>query len=120
VAVLIPAGGLLNVAYCYLLRNDHSWDWLVHQATWADWVGAWVVGILWSGSVIIYGWGANDLGRLGPSLGWSLWNAILIATTFVCGILTHEWDGVRGRPLHLLTLGIAILITGMLVLGMGV
>jgi len=119
--VLIPAGGLLNVGYCvYLLKKNNSWDRLLNQATLTDWVGAWVMGILWTGSVIIYGWGANDLGRLGPSLGWSLWNAILIATTFVCGILTHEWDGVGGKPLQLLILGIAILIVGMLVLDLGV
>jgi L-rhamnose-H+ transport protein len=119
--ILIPAGGLLNVGYCtYLLAKNKSWDRLVGQATGVDWLGASIMGILWTGSVIVYGWGANDLGRLGPSLGWSLWNAILIATTFVCGILTHEWDGVRGRPSQLLITGIGLLIVGMFVLGMGV
>jgi len=119
--VLIPSGGLLNVGYClFLLNRNKSWDRLVRQATPRDWICALVMGILWTGSVIIYGWGANGLGRLGPSLGWSLWNAILILTTFVCGLLTHEWDGVRGRPLQLLIVGIGILIVGMFVLGMGV
>jgi L-rhamnose-H+ transport protein len=119
--VLIPAGGLLNVGYClYLLNRNNSWDRLTRQATLVDWIDAWLMGILWTGSVIIYGWGANGLGRLGPSLGWSLWNAILILTTFVCGLLTHEWAGVRGRPLQLLIVGIGILIVGMFVLGLGV
>jgi L-rhamnose-H+ transport protein len=119
--VLIPAGGILNVGYCLLLlQKNKSWPRLVSQATSIDWVGAWVMGILWTGSVILYGWGANYLGRLGPSLGWSLWNAILIATTFVCGLLTHEWDGVRGRPLRLLFAGIGLLIVGMFALGLGV
>jgi L-rhamnose-H+ transport protein len=119
--VLIPAGGLLNIAYCLiLLQKNKTWDRLVGHASAVDWVGACVMGFLWTGSVIIYGWGANDLGRLGPTLGWSLWNAILIATTFVCGILTHEWDGVRGRPIHWLYVGIALLIAGMFVLGLGV
>jgi len=119
--VLIPAGGILNVGYClHLMRKNKSWSPLVLQATSTDWIGAWVMGILWTGSVIVYGWGANCLGRLGPSLGWSLWNAILIATTFVCGLLTHEWDGVRGRPLHLLFAGIGLLIIGMFALGLGV
>jgi L-rhamnose-H+ transport protein len=119
--VLIPAGGLLNVGYCFLLlRKNKSWDRLVVRSTLVDWVGALIMGVLWTGSVIIYGWGANDLGRLGPSLGWSLWNAILIATTFICGLLTREWHGIRGRPLHLLYAGIAVLIVGMFVLGLGV
>ncbi|MBZ5514502.1 MAG: hypothetical protein LAN62_06610 [Acidobacteriia bacterium] len=119
--VVIPAGGILNVGYClHLLQKNKSWPRLVFQATAIDWVDAWVMGILWTGSVVVYGWGANYLGRLGPSLGWSLWNAILIATTFVCGLLTHEWDGVRGQPLRLLFAGIGLLIVGMLVLGLGV
>jgi L-rhamnose-H+ transport protein len=119
--ILLPAGGLLNIGYClFLLRKNNSWDRLLHEASWLDWSGAWFMGILWTGSVVIYGWGANHLGRLGPSLGWSLWNAILIATTFVCGLLTREWEGVKGFPLRLLCLGIAVLIAGMLILGLGV
>jgi L-rhamnose-H+ transport protein len=119
--VLIPAGGLLNIGYClFLLRRNNSWDPLVRKASWVDWLDACIMGILWTGSVIIYGWGANNLGRLGPSLGWSLWNAILIATTFICGMLTREWKGVQGRPLQLLYIGIALLVAGMFVLGLGV
>jgi L-rhamnose-H+ transport protein len=119
--ILIPAGGLLNIGYClYLLQKNKSWDALVTKASLVDWMGAWTMGILWTGSVIIYGWGANSLGRLGPSLGWSMWNAILIATTFICGLLTHEWGGVSGRPLNLLYSGIGLLIAGMFVLGLGV
>lgn len=119
--ILIPAGGLLNIGYCLvLMRRNQSWDRLVKQSTAVDWVGAVIMAVLWTGSVIIYGWGANDFGRLGPSLGWSLWNAILIATTFVCGLITREWKGVHGQPLRLLYIGIAVLIAGMFVLGLGV
>jgi L-rhamnose-H+ transport protein len=119
--VLIPAGGLLNVGYClYLLRSNKSWERLVRQATGVDWAGAWIMGVLWTGSVIVCGWGANYLGRMGASLGWSLWNAILIAPTFVCGILTHEWDRAPLGPFHLLIVGIALLIAGMFILAMGV
>jgi L-rhamnose-H+ transport protein len=119
--VLVPAGGLLNVGYCIvLLRKNRSWNRLVGKSTLVDWSGAWFMGILWTGSVIVYGWGATYLGRLGPTLGWSLWNAILIATTFICGLLTHEWRGVHGRPLRLLYTGIAVMIVGMFVLGSGV
>jgi L-rhamnose-H+ transport protein len=119
--VLVPAGGLLNVGYCILLlQKNKSWNRLVSQSTFVDWSGAWIMGILWTGSVFVYGWGANDLGRLGATLGWSLWNAILIATTFICGLLTNEWKGVHGRPLQMLYGGIAVMIAGMFVLGMGV
>ena len=28
--------------------------------------------VMWTGGVITYGWGANALGRLGPTLRWSM------------------------------------------------
>ena len=118
--VELPAGGIVNVLYClHLLRKNDSWDRFRGSAL-VEWINAVVMAILWTGSVVVYGWGANALGHLGPTLGWSLWNAILIAATFTCGLLTHEWDGVRGRPIRLLTAGIAVLIAGMFVLGAGV
>jgi len=118
--VALPAGGVLNVGYClYLMLQRKSWTQLYRDTVPMDWIHAWVMSVLWTGSVIIYGWGAERLGRLGPSLGWSLWNAILIITTVVCGFLTHEWEGVRGRAFKLLLTGIALLIVAAVVLGLG-
>jgi len=48
-----------------------------------------------------------------------LWNAILIITTVICGLLTREWDSAKGRPLKLLFVGVALLIGGTVVLGFG-
>ena len=78
-----------------------------------------MMAFLWSGSLIFYGWGADHLGRLGPSLGWSLWNAILIITTFVCGLLTDEWRGAARTDLGTLLVGIAVLIVATIILGLG-
>lgn len=114
----LAAGGVINVAYCvYLLRRNRSWS-LLGGADAREWSGVWIMALLWTGSVVFYGWGATYLGALGPTLGWSLWNAILIVTTMACGVLTREWEGAGGRPLNLLIAGVAILIAGMFVLGM--
>jgi L-rhamnose-H+ transport protein len=116
---MLPAGGVINLAYCaYLMRRNKSSS-LLFGGRGGDWLSAVAMAVMWTGSVIIYGWGANALGKLGATLGWSLWNAILIATTVMCGMLTREWDGVRGMPLWWLAVGIAILIAGMFVLGAG-
>lgn len=118
--VMLPAGGLINLGYCaHLLRKNRSVG-LLREGSLSAWGGGAAMALLWTGSVVVYGWGANALGRLGPTLGWSLWNAILIATTVVCGLVTGEWRGVRGQPLRYLAAGIAVLIAGMFVLGMGV
>jgi L-rhamnose-H+ transport protein len=116
----VPAGGILNVGYCfYLLQRRKSWSLLWRDTAPWDWFHASMMAVLWTGSVIVYGWGANNLGRLGPSLGWSLWNAILIITTFVCGLLTHEWKGATSSALRMLLVGIAVLIVATILLGLG-
>lgn len=118
--LMLPAGGLINLGYCGFLVRAKGSAALLLRGTALDWINGAVMAVLWTGSVIVYGWGANALGRLGPTLGWSLWNAILIATTVVCGLLTREWQGVRGRPLQWLAAGIGTLVAGMFVLGAGV
>jgi L-rhamnose-H+ transport protein len=119
--IMLPAGGLMNIAYCgYLFRKNASTTLLYWFGTFADWGSAIAMAVMWTGGVITYGWGANALGRLGPTLGWSLWNAILITTTVLCGLLTHEWDAVKGQPMRLLMVGIALLVAGMFVLGSAV
>jgi L-rhamnose-H+ transport protein len=118
--IAIPAGGTLNIAYCfYLLQKRKSWFSLWRGTRPWDWFHATDMAVLWTVSLIVYGWGADDLGRLGPALGWSLWNAILIVTTFVCGVLTHEWKGASRKALRMLLVGIAILIVATILLGLG-
>ena len=75
---------------------------------------------MWTGSVILYGWGANGLGKLGATVGWSLWNSILITTTVLCGLATGEWRGTHGQPVRMLWASVFVLIVGMIVLGAGV
>lgn len=118
--VVLPAGGIVNVAYClYLMYQRKSWLLLWRQPSALDWCGALFMASFWTGAVYCYGWGAGYLGRLGPSLGWTLWNAVMIVATVICGLLTHEWDGAKGRPLHLLLIGIALLILASVLLGLG-
>ena len=97
--VELAAGGLINIGYCwYLLRGIAHGRCSEGQRPRME-------------RRLDHGAAVDRLGRasmagarriwvhLGPTLGWSLWNAILIVTTMVCGVLTDEWDGARGRPL---------------------
>jgi L-rhamnose-H+ transport protein len=116
----IVAGGILNVGYCfYLFQRNKNWSMLWRNTVPWDWFHTTMMAILWTVSLFVYGWGANDLGRLGPALGWSLWNAILILTTFACGWLTNEWKGSPRKAIRLLLGGVALLIVATVLLGMG-
>lgn len=116
----LVSGGSLNVAYCLeCIRRRRSWLLLWRGAASRDLLHALSMAGMWTGSVLVYSWGADRLGQLGPSLGWSLFNVILIITTVACGLLAKEWAGVRGRPLHLLLWSIAALILATVLLGLG-
>jgi len=118
--IALPAGGIVNIGYClHLARRRKSWELFWRQTAASDWVNAAAMAVLWTGSVIVYGWGADLMGRLGPSLGWSLWNAFLMLTTLICGLLTREWAGASANSLRWLIAGIAVLILGAALLGVG-
>jgi L-rhamnose-H+ transport protein len=117
--VMIPAGGLVNLLYCLRLmcRAGNGGGLLEGRAT--DWTSAIVMALLWMGSVVVYGWGVTPLGALGPTLGWSLWNAVMIAATMGGGLMSGEWTGVHGWPRAWLLSAATVLVAGMAVLGFG-
>jgi len=119
-AVMLPAGGIVNLAYCLNLARRNRTSPRFFQGATRDWISAVSMAVMWTGSVILYGWGANGLGKLGASVGWSLWNAILITTTVVCGLATGEWRGASGTPVRLLWASVAVLIAATFILGAGV
>lgn len=117
--VILPAGGLVNVAYCLYLSSRNRTNGGYLRGSGRDWWSAAAMAIMWTGSVVLYGWGANGMGKLGPTVGWSLWNSILITTTVLCGLATGEWQGVHGQPLRMLWISAAVLMAGMILLGAG-
>ena len=118
--VMLPAGGVVNLIYCmYLARRNGTRHGFV-PGTGRDWLCAVAMAVMWTGSVILYGWGGNGLGKLGPTVGWSIWNSVLITATVILGLATGEWRGAKGKPVQLLWASVVILIAGMVILGMGV
>lgn len=118
--LMLPAGGLINLIYCtYLARRNGNTARFLHGSP-LDWASAFSMAAMWTGSVILYGWGANGLGKLGATVGWSLWNCILITTTVLLGLATGEWRGAHGTPKSLLWASVFVLVLGVVVLGAGV
>jgi L-rhamnose-H+ transport protein len=118
--VMLPAGGIINLSYCAYLARRNRTTALFFRGRLLDWSSAISMAAMWTGSVILYGWGANGLGKLGATVGWSLWNSILITTTVLCGLATGEWRGAHGQPVRMLWASVLVLIAGMIVLGAGV
>ena len=65
-----------------------------------------------------YGAGALSLGKLGTSVGWSLFVASMIIVANVSGVLTGEWRGSSPRILGIMATGITTLMIAIMVVGM--
>jgi len=117
--VLALLGGLpVNLFYCiYLLNRNKTWH--AFKAHSNDWIGAVLMGILWMGSIALYGVGTTHLGPSGAAIGWGLFSIFVVLAANVSGIITGEWRGVGLRPLRNLGTGLALLIMASVVIAWG-
>jgi L-rhamnose-H+ transport protein len=114
--LMLGAGAIPNVCFClFLLRRNHSGR-LFLDRTWVRGVGLSILmGLLWGGSIFLYGAATPRLGDIGPSIGWPLSLAIGLLVANVMGFLLGEWRdagslAVRYMRFGILTLCAAIVI----------
>jgi L-rhamnose-H+ transport protein len=107
--VVLTAGFLPNLAYSlYLLRKNQSAK-LFKEGS-GDAALAIVMGVVWMGSLSLYGLSAASLGDLGTSVGWGIVQALALITATVLGGLTREWAGAGRNATLLRFTGLALLI----------
>lgn len=73
-------------------------------------------GILWFGSMGFYGYGAEQMGVLGPILGWPVFVGISLIFSNIWAIRAGEWENTGKLKIILFT-GILLLIVASVVLG---
>lgn len=103
------AGGLLpNVGYAlYLLNRNRSWNKL--RSVYPDFFLSLLMGLLWIIAVAIYGLATYQLGRLGDSAGWAIYQITMVLTACAAGVLSGEWKKAPGRSITVFSLGIVAL-----------
>ena len=67
---------------------------------------------------IIYGAGANKLGRIGPSIGWAALMASVVIVANLWGFLTGEWRGTGTRPVRTMSAGLFVLLVAIFIIGL--
>ncbi len=75
------------------------------------------MGAIWMPSVALYGRAAVLMGNLGGSAGWGLYMGVIILVSNFWGFVTGEWQGVHGRPIRLIVIGIALLLAAIWLIG---
>jgi L-rhamnose-H+ transport protein len=106
--VALAGGFLPNVGYTvYLLMRNRTWNKL--RTVYPDLFLSTLMGMLWIVAVAIYGLAAHQLGRLGDSAGWAIYQITMVLTASAAGVLSGEWKKASRRSIGVFTLGIAML-----------
>jgi len=106
--VALAGGFLPNVGYTlYLLKRNRSWSKLL--PIYPDFFLSLLMGLLWIVAVAIYGLAAHQLGRLGDSAGWAIYQITMVLTACAAGVLSGEWKQATRRSIAVFSLGITTL-----------
>jgi len=116
--LMLGAGSIPNIVYCMLLMYRNQTAQLLHApASWSSWGRSSAMGLLWGGSIFLYGAATPRLGALGPSVGWPLSLAVGLLVANLMGVLLGEWRGAAGRPVKWMWIGLAILLAAIVLCG---
>jgi len=109
--LMLGAGAVPNIAYCGWLLKAHASHRLFAGGPPArTWGLALSMGMLWGGSIFLYGAATPRLGRIGPSIGWPLSLAVALLVANLMGVWLGEWRAAPARAVRLMRSGIAVLL----------
>lgn len=116
--IALSGGLLVNFAYCvYLLQRNKSWG-AFGARSW-DGLGAVVMGLMWMGSIALYGVATTYLGPSGAAIGWGLFSIFVILAANLSGLVMGEWRRVGPGPMRNLAWGLAFLTMASIVIAWG-
>lgn len=110
-ALVFIANYAVNVGYCFYLavRNGTGKE-LLAPRTGANWLRAILMGILWSGGIVVYGVGAYKLGKYGAFIGFPILVATALLTGNLVGLVSGEWQGASRESSRMMFAGIGLLL----------
>lgn len=112
---LMLAGALPNALYCILLLRRNRTAHRYRERP-VYWVLVATMAAFWFGSTLLYGIGADQLGRWGPVLGWPLFMSLIVIAATSLGILTGEWKECGPLPIRIQWAGVIVLVLAIFVL----
>ena len=114
-ATLIP-----YLSYCvHLWRRNKTWRLFTLPGTRVYWFFGAIMGLLWTGSLAVYGAASTRLAAMGPILGWPLFMSVIIISSNVWGFATAEWKGADRGAVTAMLVGVLFLILGFCTVALG-
>ena len=116
--LMLGAGAIPNISYCALqMRRNGTVALTYMPGSLPSWVRSSSMGLLWGGSIFLYGAATPRLGALGPSVGWPLSLAVGLLVANVMGVLLGEWRGTARPAVRLMWIGLGILLSAIVLCG---
>jgi L-rhamnose-H+ transport protein len=105
--LMLTAGSLPNLCFCfYLMQKNDSRPLLTRAGGGRAWGLSLLMGLLWGGSIFLYGAATPLLGNMGPSIGWPLSLAVGLLVANLMGVLLGEWRNANPGAARLMRFGI--------------
>jgi L-rhamnose-H+ transport protein len=109
--LMLAAGAIPNVAYCWLLMIRNRTARLLYTPPLRRSIGIVIVmGLLWGGSIFLYGAATPRLGDIGPSIGWPLSLAVGLLVANFMGLVLGEWRSAGARAIRTMNFAIVTLL----------
>lgn len=113
--LMLGAGAIPNIGFCSFLLIKHksfaNFGGAVNPRTWG--LSA-LMGLLWGGSIFLYGAATPMLGNLGTAIGWPLSLAVALLVANAMGLMLGEWREVSADAVRPMRRGIVVLILAIL------
>jgi len=114
-AVIFFAGFLVNAGRCIYLLKKNGTGKVYKESKSVNFLWAALAGILWYGSILLYGMGCNHMGTYAASIGWAIMQATAIIASNVAGILMGEWKGASRPAIFKMTAGMLLLVVSVVI-----
>jgi L-rhamnose-H+ transport protein len=114
-------GGLIsNAGYvAWKLQRNRTWKLYWRPGAGRNWVKGSLMGLLWTGGILLYGRGSILLGELGPAIGWPIFQATIVIVSSVLGALSGEWRHAEARFVRMNNVALVLLVLAIVVLSIG-
>jgi L-rhamnose-H+ transport protein len=113
--LMLAAGSIPNVLFClYLMSKNGSRTLMAGTGGARAWGLSILMGLLWGGSIFLYGAATPLLGDMGPSIGWPLSLAVGLLVANLMGVLLGEWRDAKPGAARLMRYGIVTIMAAIL------
>jgi len=109
--LMLAAGSIPNIVFClYLMMKKGSRTLMASPGVGRAWGLSVLMGLLWGGSIFLYGAATPLLGDMGPSIGWPLSLAVGLLVANLMGVWLGEWRSANPQAARFMRYGIATII----------